>query len=337
MNEKTGRTITVLALLVWIFLQVYTDVAVLAGTFCTVSFSDGTRAFFEAWCLCLLLLDILLYFFGSRKLLRNLKWYWVICLVCAVVLPGAGHAAVLTAALLPYGQMFLLSYVLLWEGLEVLSWNAVNACTYVLVLLLSAAHVGWIAWLSRRNHGEDAAGRAEGKRSFALLLLPVWAVLQLISGADTFFKSCYIRGAYMSYTVWSWFLLGLWCLGLGGLAAALFSAERRKLLQGLRWYWFLCALALAAVFALPPLQDTAFAVRLLYAVLTPLFQMLALCWLLLQKGVGLNWETVRYTGLFAGLLLCLAQFAYMTWLLRRGREKGAVLRGFVEPGTGAVE
>ena len=130
MSERTGKSCTVAALLAWIALQLYTDVDILASTFCTISFSSRTRAFWGAWCMCLLLLDILLYFFGSRRLLRELRWYWIICLAGAAVLPVAGRVSILIAALLPYGQMFFFSYALLWEGVEVLSWDTVNACAF---------------------------------------------------------------------------------------------------------------------------------------------------------------------------------------------------------------
>ena len=333
MSERTGKSCTIAALLAWIALQLYTDVDILASTFCTVSFSSRTRAFWGAWCMCLLLLDILLYFFGSRRLLRELRWYWIICLAGAAVLPVAGRVSILIAALLPYGQMFFFSYALLWEGVEVLSWDAVNACAFVLTLLLSAAHVGWMVWLSRRNHEGDTAGR----RLSGALLLPVWAVFQLISGVDTLFNSSLICGAYATYTAWSWITLGLWCLGLLGLSGALFSAGQRRLLRGLRWYWLFCALSLAAVLVLPPLLEAALPVRLLYAALTPLFQLLALCWFFLQKSMGLSWETARSAGVLTGLLLCLVQFAYMTWLLRRGGKEGVGSHGSVDPGTGVLE
>lgn len=333
MKEEAGRRFTAAALAAWLVLQVCTGAGILASTFCTVSFSGRTRALFGAWLLCLLLLDILLYFFGGWRLLRELKWYWAICLVCAAVLPAAGRASLLIAILLPCGQMFLLSYVLLWEGLEVFSWTAVNVCTYALTLLLCVAHAGWLTWLNRRSPVDCMSERHPA----AALLLPVWLVLQGISGADALFNSSFWGGAYVTYTAWSWIAQGLWCLSLLGLTATLSSAGRRKTLRRLRQYWLLCALALAALSLLPPLRDAAFALQLLYALLTPLFQILSLCWLLLQKGVGLSWAAAEYAGLFAGMLLCLAQSAYMTWLLRRNREKGAVKHGSVDPGAGVLE
>lgn len=156
MNQKNGNRLTIAVLLVWIFLQLYTSFDIAVHSFCTVCYSGRTVALAVLWLLCLLVLDTLLYFFGRRRLLWELKWYWGACamLVAALlVLSGLLSGLMLFVALIfgitPWLQMLLASHLLLETALG-LSSKTADMGGIALTLLLIGSQFLWMARLERR-------------------------------------------------------------------------------------------------------------------------------------------------------------------------------------------
>lgn len=112
MTEKTGKRLTIAALLAWIVLQLYTGFDITVHSLCTVHYLAKTVALTGLWLLSLAALDALLYFYGGRRLLWELKWYWGTCgaLLAALFLVGRLILfAVLVYGITPFPQMLLAS------------------------------------------------------------------------------------------------------------------------------------------------------------------------------------------------------------------------------------
>jgi hypothetical protein len=67
MKEKTGKRLTIAALLAWIILQLWTSIEIVTY------YSDRTAVLAGLSLLSLAALDALLYFYGGRRLLWELK------------------------------------------------------------------------------------------------------------------------------------------------------------------------------------------------------------------------------------------------------------------------
>ena len=120
MTEKTGKRLTIAALLAWIVLQLYTGFDITVHSLCTVHYLAKTVALTGLWLLSLAALDALLYFYGGRRLLWELKWYWGTCGGLLAVLFLVGRLilfAVLVYGITPFPQLLLASYLLVEKGL----------------------------------------------------------------------------------------------------------------------------------------------------------------------------------------------------------------------------
>ena len=101
-------------------------------------------------------LDALLYFYGGRRLLWELKWYWGACgaLLAALFLVGRLILfAVLVYGITPFPQMLLASYLLVEKGLG-LPGKAADTTALVLTVALIAGHFLWLRRLEQRAQGE---------------------------------------------------------------------------------------------------------------------------------------------------------------------------------------
>ena len=152
MKEKTGKRLTIAALLVWIILQLWTGIEIITY------YSDRTAVLAGLSLLSLAALDALLYFYGGRRLLWELKWYWGACgaLLAALFLVGKLILfAVLVFGITPYPQIWLLSYLLFEKGLG-LPGKAAEMTGVALTLALIAGHFLWLRQLERRAaEGEE--------------------------------------------------------------------------------------------------------------------------------------------------------------------------------------
>lgn len=159
-----------------------------------------------------------------------------------------------------------------------------------------------------------------------------WAALHVYASVQAFLHSL-----YQTYTSWTWTLLAAWLLGLLALDVWL-AGGRPGLLRFAKWYWAFCAaLALGAllVAALRLSLDWALVVGVLCALLTPLFQLLAISWLLFNRLAGLR-GSARFGVVWSAILLfCLVHFIYFAWIHRRAKRREE--HGTVDPGTGTVE
>ena len=140
MSEKTGERLTITALLAWIILQLWTSIEIVTY------YSDRTAVLAGLSLLSLAALDALLYFYGGRRLLWELKWYWGACgaLLAALFLVGRLLLfAVLVFVITPYPQIWLLSYLLIERGLG-LSGKAADITGFALMLALIGGHFLWL-------------------------------------------------------------------------------------------------------------------------------------------------------------------------------------------------
>ena len=156
MSEKTGKRLTIAALLAWIVLQLYTSFDIIVHGLCTVHYLARTVTTTGLWLLSLAALDALLYFYGGRRLLWELKWYWGTCGVLLAVLFLVGRLilfAVLVYGITPFPQMLLASYLLVEKGLG-LPGKAADTTALVLTVALIAGHFLWLRRLERRVKGE---------------------------------------------------------------------------------------------------------------------------------------------------------------------------------------
>lgn len=147
MTEKNGKHLTIAALLAWIALQLYTNFDIMA-----FYYPGRTEAMTGLWLLSLAALDVLLYFYGGRRLLWELKWYWGTCGVLLAALFLVGRLilfAVLVYGITPFPQMLLASCLLVEERLG-LSGKAADTTALVLTAALIAGHFLWLRRLERR-------------------------------------------------------------------------------------------------------------------------------------------------------------------------------------------
>lgn len=147
MTEKNGKCLTIAALLAWIVLQLYTNFDIMA-----FYYPGRTEAMTGLWLLSLAALDVLLYFYGGRRLLWELKWYWGTCGVLLAALFLVGRLilfAVLVYGITPFPQMLLASCLLVEERLG-LSGKAADTTALVLTAALIAGHFLWLRRLERR-------------------------------------------------------------------------------------------------------------------------------------------------------------------------------------------
>lgn len=150
MKEKTGKRLTIAALLAWIILQLWTSIEIVTY------YSDRTAVLAGLSLLSLAALDALLYFYGGRRLLWELKWYWGTCGVLLAALFLVGRLilfAVLVYGITPFPQMLLASYLLVEKGLG-LPGKAADTTALVLTVVLIAGHFLWLCRLERRVKGE---------------------------------------------------------------------------------------------------------------------------------------------------------------------------------------
>lgn len=156
MTEKTGKRLTIAALLAWIVLQLCASVDIVTHSLCTVYYPGRTAVLTALWLLSLAALDALVYFYGGRRLLWELKWYWGTCGVLLAVLFLVGRLilfAVLVYGITPFPQMLLASYLLVEKGLG-LPGKAADTTALVLTVVLIAGHFLWLRRLERRVKGE---------------------------------------------------------------------------------------------------------------------------------------------------------------------------------------
>lgn len=152
MSEKTGKRLTIAALPVWIVLQLCASVDIVTHSLCTVYYPGRTAVLTALWLLSLAALDALVYFYGGRRLLWELKWYWGACGVLLAALFLVGRLilfAVLVYGITPFPQMPLASYLLVEKGLG-LSGKAADMTALVLTVALIAGHFLWLRRLERR-------------------------------------------------------------------------------------------------------------------------------------------------------------------------------------------
>ena len=173
MSEKTGKRLTIAALLAWIVLQLYTSFDITAHNFYLYHICPPgtTIALAGLWLLCLLALDVLLYSFRGRRPLRALKWYWgacavlvaALCLLNELIAFGVMTFGItswpLLAALMafvallsritPFPQMQLASYLLFKTELD-LAEKIVFMGGIALTFLLIGGHFLWLRRLERR-------------------------------------------------------------------------------------------------------------------------------------------------------------------------------------------
>lgn len=164
-----------------------------------------------------------------------------------------------------------------------------------------------------------------------------WAVLHFLTGVRAFFESW-----YNTYTGLSWALLGIWLLGLLAVDVWMYFSGGPEPLRSLKWYWGFSAglygvMLLAILLDWPSCPDWIALIFVISTFLTPFHQLTAFLWLLLQGLAGLGGRALADGQCAAGMLFCLAHFAYTARLLRRARKKGAPPYGPLEPGTGAME
>ena len=156
MTEKTGKRLTIAALLAWIVLQLCASVDIVTHSLCTVYYPGRTAVLTALWLLSLAALDALVYFYGGRRLLWELKWYWGACGVLLAALFLVGRLilfAVLVYGITPFPQMLLASYLLVEKGLG-LPGKAADTTALVLTVVLIAGHFLWLRRLERRVKGE---------------------------------------------------------------------------------------------------------------------------------------------------------------------------------------
>ena len=152
MSEKTGKRLTIAVLPVWIVLQLCASVDIVTHSLCTVYYPGRTAVLTALWLLSLAALDALVYFYGGRRLLWELKWYWGACGVLLAALFLVGRLilfAVLVYGITPFPQMPLASYLLVEKGLG-LSGKAADMTALVLTVALIAGHFLWLRRLERR-------------------------------------------------------------------------------------------------------------------------------------------------------------------------------------------
>lgn len=152
MTERTGKRLTIAVLPVWIVLQLCASVDIVTHSLCTVYYPGRTAVLTALWLLSLAALDALVYFYGGRRLLWELKWYWGACGVLLAALFLVGRLilfAVLVYGITPFPQMPLASYLLVEKGLG-LSGKAADMTALVLTVALIAGHFLWLRRLERR-------------------------------------------------------------------------------------------------------------------------------------------------------------------------------------------
>ena len=156
MTERTGKRLTIAVLPVWIVLQLCASVDIVTHSLCTVYYPGRTAVLTALWLLSLAALDALVYFYGGRRLLWELKWYWGACGVLLAALFLVGRLilfAVLVYGITPFPQMPLASYLLVEKGLG-LPGKAADTTALVLTVVLIAGHFLWLRRLERRVKGE---------------------------------------------------------------------------------------------------------------------------------------------------------------------------------------
>jgi len=165
MDERTKKPLTATAMLVWVGLQLYTNVDTLMGSM-YYTYTGRTWIAMGAWFLSLLALDALLYFFGGRKLLRVLKWYWAFCVIPSALavlhllgLPVNGLIIIICALFAPLFQPMAFSW-LLFQKIAGLEWNVCVGVGWSSVLLFCLIQFTYMAWLFRRakKRGETENG-----------------------------------------------------------------------------------------------------------------------------------------------------------------------------------
>ena len=152
MTERTGKRLTIAVLPVWIVLQLCASVDIVTHSLCTVYYPGRTAVLTALWLLSLAALDALVYFYGGRRLLWELKWYWGACGVLLAALFLVGRLilfAGLVYGITPFPQMLLASYLLVEKGLG-LSGKAADTTALVLTVALIAGHFLWLRRLERR-------------------------------------------------------------------------------------------------------------------------------------------------------------------------------------------
>jgi len=165
MDERTKKSLTATAMLVWVGLQLYTNVDTIIGSM-YYTFTGRTWIAMGAWFLSLLALDALLYFFGGRKLLRVLKWYWAFCVVPSALavlhllgLPLNSLIIIICALFAPLYQPIAFSW-LLFEKIAGLESSVCFGVGRSAGLLFCFIQFAYMAWLCRRakKRGETENG-----------------------------------------------------------------------------------------------------------------------------------------------------------------------------------
>ena len=168
MSGKAGKICTIAVLAMWIVLQLYTNAVTFFVSF-YYTYSDRTWIALGLWILSILVLNVLLYFWGSGKLLCKLKWWWAICCLFSMVMPiifllgerlnGAvdGVGILLGAFVMPLFQYGALSWLALGQRISIRIVFCIGCLGGGLLCLVQSAY---IAWLRRRakTRGETADG-----------------------------------------------------------------------------------------------------------------------------------------------------------------------------------
>ena len=75
MSERTKKGLGATAVTSCVILHFYTGVRTFFENW-YYTYTASSWIFLGLWLLCLLALDVWLYFFGGAELLRSLKWFW---------------------------------------------------------------------------------------------------------------------------------------------------------------------------------------------------------------------------------------------------------------------
>ncbi len=176
MSERRKKVLGAAAVTAYVILHFYTSVRTFFENW-YYTYTASSWTFLGLWLLCLLALDVWLYFFGGAELPRSLKWFWGFSAALAaggllvstqrLSLDWAATLWIICGFVTPLYQLMAFAWLLFdeWAGLRgslrfSVWWSAMLAFCLV--------HFIYFAWLHRRakrrgDHGpvDPGAGTVE--------------------------------------------------------------------------------------------------------------------------------------------------------------------------------
>nr|WP_325222057.1 hypothetical protein [uncultured Oscillibacter sp.] len=158
MSERRKKVLDAAAMTVCVILHFYTGVRTFFENW-YYTYTASSWIFLGLWLLCLLVLDVWLYFFRGAELLRSLKWFWGFSAVLAaggllmstlsLSLDWAVILGMICAFVTPLYQLTAFAW-LLFDELAGLRGSLRFGVWWSAMLLFCLIHFIYFIWLHRR-------------------------------------------------------------------------------------------------------------------------------------------------------------------------------------------